>query len=69
MHGLRVRSCLIDGEIVVIRSDGVSCFERLRHEARLAVSLDMLHEPEGLPRPPAMRSIDHSLSARAARKA
>ena len=30
MHGLRVRSCLIDGEIVVIRSDGVSCFERLR---------------------------------------
>jgi len=30
MHGLRVRSCLIDGEIVVTRSDGVSCFERLR---------------------------------------
>ena len=30
MHGLRVRSCLIDGEVVVTRSDGVSCFERLR---------------------------------------
>ena len=30
MHGLRLRSCLIDGEIVVTRSDGVSCFERLR---------------------------------------
>jgi bifunctional non-homologous end joining protein LigD len=30
MHGLRVRSCLIEGEIVVTRLDGVSCFERLR---------------------------------------
>jgi hypothetical protein len=30
MQGLRVRSCLIDGEIVVTRPDGVACFDRLR---------------------------------------
>jgi bifunctional non-homologous end joining protein LigD len=30
MHGLRVNSCLIDGELVVTGSNGISCFERLR---------------------------------------
>ena len=28
---LRSRSCIIDGEAVACREDGVSCFDRLRH--------------------------------------
>ena len=30
VNRLRVRSCLIDGEVVVCRPDGVSCFDLLR---------------------------------------
>jgi bifunctional non-homologous end joining protein LigD len=51
MHGLRVNSCLIDGEIVVARHDGVSCFDRLRSrlhdETAILYAFDLL-ELDGL---------------------
>jgi bifunctional non-homologous end joining protein LigD len=43
LHGLRVRSCLIDGEIVVTRSDRVSCFDRLRRFDLLELDGQELH--------------------------
>jgi bifunctional non-homologous end joining protein LigD len=33
---LRVKSCIIDGEVVVARADGVSCFNSLRNESRVS---------------------------------
>jgi ATP dependent DNA ligase domain len=51
LEALHVRSCLIDGEIVVTRPDGVACFDRLRsrqHDAMAFVYAFDLLELDGL---------------------
>jgi bifunctional non-homologous end joining protein LigD len=35
VNALKVQSCIIDGEVVVARADGVSCFDSLRSGSRI----------------------------------